>query len=365
MPDTARPIEETEGLESLPVSASPGILAGSLALVLGECLLLALAATDVLSVAAAFALHVLVGGSAALVAAARHREGRDVRLHLLLAVTTLGCGPFGALGTLGLAVVARWGQRASRPFQEWYESLFPEHEESISERVYDRVKSQLDDEDGEPASFADLVRFGSLEEKQAVIAIVGKHFKPAFAPILELALQDPVNAVRVQAATAISIVESRFSEAIVELTARLEAHPERSSDLLALARLYDDYAFTGLLDAERESNNREKALQCYQRYLLAEPDDASTKLAVGRLLLRAERYEEAAFWLKGVMHRDDPSPQLAIWYMECLFHLRRFAELRLWARRYAARIESSPESFPPAALGTLSLWSASDPEAAA
>ena len=365
MPETTYALDEFDAPASVPVSASARILAGSAGLVVVECVLLALAAREVLSVGAAFGLHVVAGGAAAVVAARRHRTGRDARLHLLLAVTTLGCGPFGALGTLGLGLVAKWGHAASRPFQEWYESLFPEHEESISERVYDRVKSQLDDEDGEPASFADLVRYGSIEEKQAVIAIVGKHFKPAFAPILELALQDPVNAVRVQAATAISIVESRFSEAILELTARLESHSNRPSDLLALARLYDDYAFTGLLDDERESNNREKALQCYQRYLLAEPNDVSTKLAVGRLLLRAERYEEAAFWLKGVMHKDDPSLQLAIWYMECLFHLGRFEELRHWAKRYAATIESSPEAFPPAALGALSLWSARGPEAAA
>ena len=315
-------------------------------------LLLALARGS-LSPSLALLLHVSVSATLGMGAVTVHRRGADSRLPLLLAITTAGTGPFGAAGCLLISALNVWYARIATPFQDWYASLFPEQTESLSERVYDRVKDQLNgDASGEAASFADVIRFGTLEEKQAVLAVLSKRFKPAFAPILKLALQDEVNAVRVQAATAVSIIESEFAERIRELTELRDrgAAPEAH---LRLACLYDDYAFTGLLDADRERVHRARALEAYERYLEARPGVLEVELKVGRLLLRDGRFVEAAGWLERGVRGERPPVQSAVWYMECLFHLRRFAELRRLARRCRAA-PAAPLSRP--AIEAIALW---------
>lgn len=304
-----------------------------------------------------FAVHAGVTLVAAVVAVVLRRHGHDDRLALLLAITVASMGAFGAAGCLAVAAGVTLRKSAARPFQEWYDALFPEEVVDISDRVYDRVKGQLDDESSvEPASFADIIRHGTLEEKQAVLSIAGKSFKPSFAPIVRLALQDETNAVRVQAATAIAIVETRFADKLVELTKDIAEGDPDGAKRLALARLYDDYAFTGLLDGEREARNRERAIEGYEAHLRRTPRDAKTKLALGRILLRSKRYEDASHWLESAIEDSGQKPELAIWYMESLFHLRRFEDLRRWAEHYAADFEKPESTFPMSAEGAVRLW---------
>ena len=53
----------------------------------------------------------------------------------------------------------------------------------------------------------------------------------------------------------------------------------------------------------------------------------SIDIAIGRLLLRLDRIEEAATHLAS-LSQTSPDPRPALWHVECLYRLRRFDELR-------------------------------------
>ena len=77
------------------------------------------------------------------------------------------------------------------------------------------------------------------------------------------------------------------------------------------------------------------ALESYRgaRDFAAAPDspetdgDESIDIAIGRLLLRLDRIEEAASHLAS-LSQTSPDPRPALWHVECLYRLRRFDELR-------------------------------------
>ena len=87
----------------------------------------------------------------------------------------------------------------------------------------------------------------------------------------------------------------------------------------------------------------------------ARPDDAETQIAISRLLLRGGQYSEAAVWLEKTIQADNTSAQAELWYMESLYHLGRFAELRTYAQPRMSQIESS-DKLPFTALEAVRLW---------
>ncbi len=285
------------------------------------------------------------------------RAERDLRLPMLLATTTGLLGPIGAAGTLmtlGLYVLYAG---SSTPFKEWYEALFPEEESKFS--VY--LAEQIASGQGEAAvrtgvaSFLDVLSFGTPQQKQAVITLIADHFQPSFAPALRRALNDPSNAVRVQAAAAIAAIENNFLARSLELSAAAQERPGDPAALKALARHYDDYAYTGILDGRREQDSREKALEVYRQYLKLQPSDLEARCSMGRILFRMEKFSEAAAWLEESLREGISSPQLLLWYMECLFRLGRFEELRQLARSHAVDLEESGE-LPLEAVEAVALW---------
>ena len=304
----------------------------------------------------ALALHAALAAALGFWSWQTARATGDVRLPMLLAVTAAALGPAGAAGTLVTIGLTRWYSRKAITFAEWYESLFPEPESQPVVEMLERIAaSGLEAFEGDLAAFADVLAFGSLEQKQELIALVSRRYRPVFAPILKKALNDANNAVRVQAATAISKLEHAFFARTVELERAAGRGGKRRAALLELARHYDDYSYAGILDASRADENRALALAAYRRYLEAWPDDAAARLAVGRLLLRSRRCEEAAAWLEESFRSGLEGAQAHLYYMECLYETRRYAELREFSRPRRAGFESLSD-FPAAAVEAVALW---------
>lgn len=277
------------------------------------------------------ALTAHVAFSALLVAYAllQARRGRDTRLLSWLSWMTLTLGPAGPLATGLLATMTAAFTRTARPFDEWYESLFPDDQETRSELLYRRLLEGREDAvvEGSVSSLTDVLFTGTTRAKQAVVALLARRFRSEFAPALQMALSDPEASIRVQAATAASTIEERYHAARLEMEDAVRAAPEDADALLALAQHLDDYAYAGVLDEDRQQAVMADALEVYRaanRRLGARED---IDLAVGRLMLRLDMIEEAELHLSALALRcEDPRPML--WHAECLFRLRRFEELR-------------------------------------
>src|SRR5262249_37068177 len=144
----------------------------------------------------------------------------------------------------------------------------------------------------------DVLTFGTHAQKQALLTMVMSDFKPAFASVLRAALNDANNAIRVQAATGITKIENDFMSRAMALSRFVADEPDNSELLKKIARHFDDYAYIGLLDPDREKDCREKALQYYNRYLALSPGDRGARIAVGRILIRDHQFEQAVHWFE-------------------------------------------------------------------
>jgi len=213
-------------------------------------------------------------GHAAVVAALavwtlnRRRRRVDERFAGLLAIGTAFLGPSGPL-CVGLSVAAHAVfRRYATGFHDWYLSLFPESENDPAQELYELIVTGRERAGAAAVdSFTDVMTVGSPQQKQAVIALVSRHFRPSFTPALKLGLADSDPSVRVQAATATARVEHEFNERWQKLERVADGAPESAAARHALARHLDDYAFCGLLDANREQELRRKALEHYRAAL--------------------------------------------------------------------------------------------------
>ncbi|MBK1838341.1 hypothetical protein JHL17_13035 [Azospirillum sp. YIM B02556] len=280
------------------------------------------------AVASAAGLHLLICALVGLWVRSRARRGRDLRLAGLLLVTIVPLGPLGAACTLATAALLALFSRYATGFQDWYLSLFPDSETGPAQELYELIVTGRENAHlvaGE--SFTDVMSVGSPQQKQAVIALVARHFRPAFTPALKAGLADADPSVRVQAATATARVEHDFNERWLALDHAAQARSDDAASLAALARHLDDYAFCGLLDANREAEIRDKALDGYRRSLDLAEDDDGIRLDLGRLLLRCGLAAEAAARLEPLVDRTSDS-RILFWFAESLFRLGHFAELR-------------------------------------
>jgi hypothetical protein len=258
-----------------------------------------------------------------------HRAGGDSRLGALLAITLPWLGPFAAVGMLLCLVTCVVSGKSVLPFDEWFAELSPEHDDH--DEAFLKGVSALQRDAAEKTgvtSLIDLLQFGDFVQKQKVVTLVAREYRPEFAPVLARALTDASNAVRVQAATAITAIEERFVRKTTELTARSRRAPDDVDRLLALARHYDDYAFSGILDPIRERENRDRALEQYRQVIARRPDDGATHVAACRIMIRQGRYFDAMPFLAAALIHDDKNPSLLAWYFECLYLTGEFTALR-------------------------------------
>ena len=299
---------------------------------------------------------VVVAVLAALAFTQRRAGGHSTPLFVLMAITTALFGPLGAAGSLLVFLLRLAFPPDSQSFEAWYRALFPEDEVEEERRLaslLDRVAGQ----EGEVSigPLFDILSHGTRAQKQIAIAVMTRGFNPVFAPALRMALRDTDNAIRVQAATSMTTIENNFMKRAAALDKAARAEPDSPDALKALAVFNDDYAATGLLDPLRERRSRRTALDTYLKYLKLAPSDGPARLAVARLLIRRKRYSVAAAVLERCQHDGLFTSNMAPWYMECLFHLRRYPELRRFAHSHLGDV-AQLDQFPIRVVEMVRLW---------
>lgn len=251
-------------------------------------------------------------------------------VQLLYLLTTLALGPLGVLGSALTFLLWRASPAQTLGLEARYAALLPDVSEPASTVLARRILRGERDA-GTPGTlepFADLMANGRIEQKQAAIALIMSEFKPALAPALHRALNDADASVRVQAATAMARIESRFLELALGLEARVASEPDNLQDAFALARHYDEYAITGLLDANRTLTARQRALELFQRCAGTEPLALDAQHAIVRLRVRMGQLDAAVSAAEPLVAAGRAAPSLQAWYLECLFKQGRLDTLR-------------------------------------
>ncbi len=306
----------------------------------------------------ALVFHFMLAFAAGLLAKAFSGVDRESRFFLLLFISTLAMGVFGAAGTLLGALLHIWYMRYAQPFTVWFNSIFPSPVTEVSQQIYEDIQVGRD-EASKPYSvvpFLDVIWYGNESQKRMALSKMTSRFHPSFAPAFKKALGDSSNSIRIQAATAISKIENQFMHRLMKLNKLHNEQPKNPTITLAIAEHYDDYAFTGILDDDRERENRAQALKHYQQYLDLRPTDTETHVRIGRLLMRTGEPMRAIDWLRQSIERGHKSQALMNWYAEALFACGRFAELRQMAREGNWKVDA--DSLSPVLAETMAFWAA-------
>lgn len=302
-------------------------------------------------------IHLVIASVTAMVTYAQYRNGMDVQHLAILSIVSFTTGIFGSLGALlGFIGTVVFRGRAQH-FKEWYESIFPTDQVTDSQHIYDSIMEGIDEN---PRSygvmpFVDVMRLGSENQKRRALAKMTSRFNPRFSTAFRVALADTSNTIRVQAATAVAKVEREFMTKLERIEEARAREPQNPNITMALAKFYDDYAFTGVLDPELEKLNRERAINTYKSYMQQDPNSAEARIAIGRLLFRNKQWEEAADWFRHALDRGWKVNNMVLWYFECLFRLGQFRELRRAVLEYGRGIMGQ-EELPKDVREAVSLW---------
>lgn len=302
-------------------------------------------------------IHIAVAVVTGVITYGQYKSGRDVQHLAILAIVSATTGIFGTVGALlGLVATMIFRTRAQE-FGDWYESIFPTDQLSDAQTIYDSITEGVDENPSayHVMPFTDVMRLGSENQKRRALAKMTSRFSPRFAPAFRAALSDHSNTVRVQAATAVAKIEREFGAKLERIEMARSQAPQNATLMLALAKFYDDYAFTGILDAELEELNRDRAIATYKSYLQKDPNSAEAWIAIGRLLFRSHAWAEAADWFRQALDRGIRNNTMLAWYFESLFRLGQFRDLRRALLEHGRGLVTQ-EDLPPGLRNAVSLW---------
>lgn len=302
-------------------------------------------------------IHVFISIIVASIAYAQYRKGFDVQHLALLAIVSSVAGIFGSVGALlGFLLYLVFRQKTQH-FNEWYESIFPTDHLTDAQEIYDNIIEGLDEN---PRAygvmpFIEVMHLGSEDQKRRALSKATVKFHSRLAPAFKIALRDSSNAIRVQAATSVAKIERDFMNVLQRIEEARALEPRNARVVLAMAKFYDDYAFTGILDPELERSNRERAIAAYKAYMQTDPNHTESWVAVGRLLFRNEQWEEASEWFRHALDRGWKNHTMVMWYFECLYRLRKFKELRRAVGEHGRDI-TSQDDLPRNVRDSVTVW---------
>jgi hypothetical protein len=326
-----RPMRSASQLERQPLRSAfrAGLL---LLIVIGDGVLLANAAD--LRLITILAGH--LGLSAALLAvAARLGPGCGVtREGVLLAAATLAMGPIGTVGLPVAQGMHQWRRRI-RPAIDWHQILLAD-DASQAAMLHERVVWGRD-QSGVAVSvtpFADILAHGTIEQKQRLMEVVTRRFRPELGAVLRRALVDPDALVRVQAATATAHITDAHHAEQTRLAAAVASDPGDLDRQLALARHCHDGFLSGLQDATQRQTLRETAELAYGRCLELQPVCRSARLGLARLLVETGQPAAALATLEPILEKE-LTPEALLCCAAALLRLRRLDVLRALACRCA------------------------------
>jgi len=276
------------------------------------------------------------------------KQGHNLTLPILLLICIGSMSVFGSLICLITAGFFTLNRHDEGGFTRWLSELFPDEDNDESEALYERIIFGLDDNAANSTiePFNDILVYGSLKQKQAVLVKMTRYFTPAFAPILRTAINDKDAAVRVQAATVITKIESGYASKIQQLEESYATLPDDLATMHALADAYRDYAISGIIDEQAASKATAKSIELYEALILCQPEIGAHKVTLGHLYLMDGQLEKAYIRFRQYIDRFGlTSSEIAIGYMETLLQLKQYDELRKVAALSDQYIDESNMSF--------------------
>jgi tetratricopeptide (TPR) repeat protein len=312
-----------------------------------------------LNLATVAGIHLGVVVTLALWTSLHQHTGQGMQLAYLLTLFTAVLGPLGTAGTLITLGLYYWFKRSATPFSEWYESLFPDFEYAEIKKLYEKAvdEKKFHSRKNPVIPFIDVLKYGTIEQKQAMIVLLIKNHHGKFANVLRKALEDKDGSVRVLAAKGMTKIEQHFLDRNMELESRYKNNKISHSEFLKTQILNDDeYLYSGILDEIRASEVRERSNQACKKYLQDHPEDLDIRFLLGRILLRDGKSDQAVDWFEECIEMGFISPSIYAWYFECMYRMGQFKKLREKTALHFNEIKEFNQVFQPDVYEVIKSW---------
>jgi len=242
-------------------------------------------------------------------------------------------GPFGALVAffwLGLTK----GIRVSARDLDWLLEPTENSPRSDGQICCSRIRAlrlhELREEPINPVvPLADIMRWGTLEEKQRALNQIVRNFSAEFLPAMQVALNDGNTLVRVQAASTMATLETRFVEKELNLRACYEKTPTDLARVRDLAISRAQRATSGLVSVVEAAHLRTVGIEGLKRFVDSydrQPEDVAMLI---RLMLEDGQLVAVRPYLRMLLRSEPTSgvnPQDLIG--EWLYRSKKFTTLR-------------------------------------
>jgi hypothetical protein len=155
------------------------------------------------------ALHVASLSLPGAFFALRFHRNAALTIPALLLVTGFACGPLGGLGCAFIGLALRRRRPLPSRLNYWYEYIAGVVARDRIVRIYDELSSgrMPPDPTSEVPRFRAILRGGSTEEQQRVLAVIGRRYHADFRSALRDALRNKDSFIRAQAAAVASRVD--------------------------------------------------------------------------------------------------------------------------------------------------------------
>ena len=265
---------------------------------------------------------------------------------------------YGALGSAAISLYLRraiGGQLVTHyaDYIEAEESHVGDEVELLSQGTVDQmVRHELNVQ-----SYMDIMRGPDRVLKKSLISKILSEWTPNAVALLKQGLKDPEYEIRSYSSTALTTIENRMNERILQFRQAVETDPEDGSLPLKLAQSYLDYASSGLLDpgsaghyvrlgaeilddlppTTDEDDHWLRHLTLRAQAARLAGDDRAEEELYGQILERHSEHQETLSHLCGLFFRQ-----------------KRFGQLRLACQRFLRHTDDDDHP----ALQAVRLWGA-------
>lgn len=270
-----------------------------------------------------------------------HLRNLDTRYLIPFCLFFIPFGPPGAVLVSASLILYLIDHYITQPISSLISSLFPKQKEETSEYIYERLQYGLEDtrSDRVPIPFKDIMHYGNYNQKRIVIEKMLRYFKPEFAPILKVGLEDPSSAIKVQAATAISFIDHKMFDRLIALKNLHLRDPEDPFLFKSFVEFGAYYSLSGILDKDRLSEILSEIIPAINDYLIKFPKEYVLKLTLAKLYLLRDDPMRAQKLLEELLDVSF-NPEAAYMLMDILYELKDFDKVKALAQKTLSESKS-------------------------
>ena len=255
-------------------------------------------------------------------------------------IAMLAAAALGPIAALPALVAARWWHRPRpRPIRQ--DRRGPTPGQAADRRLTDRIADDRlhSPEADQIVPFTAVMRHGDIALRQQVVTTVVRNFDPRLSGLIAMALIDPDQSIRTQAAAAVAEID----QDLARTRARLAARPDRRAAWDLSGLLVTHVTHNRLLSAANRATMRDAAIALLERLAARLNADDPEQPAIARrragLLLLAGRAAEAAAALLPIVDPRDRDARGLATLIDALVALRDHDRLAAIAEAAAARAE--------------------------